>query len=116
MKEDMNSDPQRTMKYDSIPISTDRILPDFAKSLEDITKKIVEMGGSPESASVEIEKYFLEWDQNEYSRLIVSYKRPETDLELTQRVESERSYTEQAEVRDRAEYERLSKKFGKQRP
>lgn len=116
MKENMNSDQQRTMKYDSIEISTDRKLPDFAKSLEDITKKIVEMGGDPKTTSVEIEKYFLQWDQNEYSRLIVSYQRPETDLEMTERIESELASEKQREIQDQAEYERLSKKFGKQRP
>jgi hypothetical protein len=45
--------------------------------------------------------------------LAIMVKEPETDLEMTKRIAQEEHYAAQQEERDRQDYERLQKKFGK---
>ena len=45
--------------------------------------------------------------------LAIMVKEPETDLEMTKRIAQEEHYAAQQEERDRKDFERLQKKFGK---
>ncbi len=45
--------------------------------------------------------------------LAIMAKEPETDMEMTKRIAQEEHYAAQQEERDRQDYERLHKKFGK---
>jgi len=45
--------------------------------------------------------------------LAIMVKEPETDLEMTKRIAQEEYYAAQQEERDRPDFERLLKKFGK---
>lgn len=57
------------------------------------------------------------WVQEPYSdyrSLVLQIDRPETDLEMRNRIANEESWEEAREEREKKEYERLQKKFGKQ--
>ena len=50
---------------------------------------------------------------NDDTYLAIMTKRPETDAEMAKRIAQEEHYAAQQEERDRQDYERLQKKFGK---
>lgn len=52
------------------------------------------------------------YSDDSYLALVVS--KPETDAQMRARIDREEFYATQQEERDRREFERLSKKFGKQ--
>lgn len=60
-----------------------------------------------EKASVDLEGGYDEW-----SRLTISYERPETDAEVARRVESAHDYARRQQASERSAYERLKQKFG----
>ncbi len=59
--------------------------------------------------------YYYDYDNNPTPRYEMYVDREETDAEVKQRLLHEAAYTRQREEADRAEFERLSKKFGEQK-
>lgn len=59
----------------------------------------------------EVQKYSEMYDTSEYVALFVLYKDYETEAEMQERFGQEQVMKDAQEQRDRAEYERLSKKF-----
>ena len=53
------------------------------------------------------------YSYNDDTYLAIMTKRPETDAEMAKRIAQEEHYAAQQEERDRQDYERLQKKFGK---
>ena len=60
-----------------------------------------------------IEKYSEPYDSSEYAGMFMIYKNYETDEEFNRRIAQEEQYRKITEERERAEFERLSKKFAK---
>lgn len=76
-------------------------------SLKKEIEKLIELHGP----DAEIQKTTFPYDDSEY--LYVYKNRLENDEEYNKRIELEKQMEEYREKRDRAEYERLSKKFSK---
>lgn len=73
-------------------------------ALEEIKRHINDYG-----ADATIETYELPYEDHEYLGIFKYVD--ETDEEMTRRIALEERYAEEKEKRDRAEFERLSKKF-----
>ena len=58
-----------------------------------------------------IEKYSEPYDSSDYAGMFMIYKDYETEAEMQKRLEQEQVMKDAQEKRERAEYERLSKKF-----
>ena len=54
-----------------------------------------------------------QYDYSDGTYLALMTKRPETDAEMTKRITQEEHYENLREKREREEFERLAKKFGK---
>lgn len=63
------------------------------------------------SVRFEVQKFSEMYDDNEYVGLFMVYDDYETDEEFERRVSLEKAQRERSEARDKAEFERLSKKF-----
>lgn len=64
------------------------------------------------TAYIELEKYNYDYDDNDYYRLSLFWKRFETDAEEQKRKESEKQIQQMKEQHDKRLYEELKKKFG----
>ena len=76
------------------------------EAIERLQKYREELGG---------DAYFdtRHYSYNDDTYLAIMTKRPETDAEMAKRIAQEEHYAAQQEERDRQDYERLQKKFGK---
>ncbi len=61
------------------------------------------------------EHFYYDYDPNPSPRFELFVEREENDAELKQRLMQEAEYTRKREEAEKAEFERLSKKFGEQK-
>lgn len=105
-----NNERKRLKVNDSIVIE-DATIDDFIAKLQEA--KSVAEGHGDKKATVEIQERQYQYDPDTYHRIIVAFSRPETDKEMTDRLNKEEEWKKMAEKSERETFERLSKKFSK---
>lgn len=90
-------------KYECL--SRDQLLQLIDKSLAILPKEC------RASATFGIEEYHEEYDSNTYVAFFISWMRPETDKEIAARKKDQDALKLQVSKNEKAEYERLRKKF-----
>ena len=65
-----------------------------------------------ESARFELESEAVPYEDRDRAKLTITYERPETVEETEKRVNMDTHYRNQRDIRDLAEFTRLSKRFG----
>jgi hypothetical protein len=103
-------------KRNIITVTAETLSPyDFEGTLEDLLKKVktlIKEYGS--KARLDYNRYYQEQYSSEASpQFDVLVSREETEEEYHSRVAVEKALGDDREARERAEFERLSKKFGK---
>jgi hypothetical protein len=94
----MNNDWYFTMEdfQKMVELESEEVLPEFKNTIK-----------------FKLKKYSEPYDSDEYAGMFMIYKDYETDEEFNKRIAKEEQYRKLTEERERAEFERLSKKFAK---